>query len=309
MFEYGFGTCKATKKKTRSGVEVITENTLNHKRTIFKAKYMISSIPTNQYVHVEFTPELPAFKRNVFKSMQMGNLIKFIVTYKQSFWRNNGFSGEVVSDGSIVTKGSKGFPTIGPVNLVYDGTTLDGEPALVGFIGGRTAVEWLDQSSELRKKEILICLVRFFGEDANDYIDFYEKSWSEEKFSGGCPTASVCTNGVMKDYVRATREPFHNVHFCGAESATRWQGYIDGAAESGIRAANEVLFQLNRHFDMSIKFDLEKTYYFQSEEAKENKLASENGFSLFDFCFGLFFSALMLLMVLGYSYVFLSLES
>lgn len=113
----------------------------------------------------------------------------------------------------------------------------------------------------------------------------------------------------MKDYVRATREPFHNVHFCGAESATRWQGYIDGAAESGIRAANEVLFQLNRHFDMSIKFDLEKTYYFQSEEAKENKLASENGFSLFDFCFGLFFSALMLLMVLGYSYVFLSLES
>lgn len=37
-------------------------------------------------MHVEFTPELPAFKRNVFKSMQMGNLIKFIVTYKVVFF-------------------------------------------------------------------------------------------------------------------------------------------------------------------------------------------------------------------------------
>ena len=48
----------------------------------------------------------------------------------------------------------------------------------------------------------------------------------------------------MQDYVEATRVPFHNVHFCGTESATVWQGYMDGAVESGQRAAGEVYSKL-----------------------------------------------------------------
>ena len=34
----------------------------------------------------------------------------------------------------------------------------------------------------------------------------------------------MISGGVMKDFVRATREQFHNVHFCGTESAVQWQG-------------------------------------------------------------------------------------
>lgn len=30
----------------------------------------------------------------------------------------------------------------------------------------------------------------------------------------------------MKDFVRATRESIKNVHFCGTESATQWQGIL-----------------------------------------------------------------------------------
>ena len=33
---------------------------------------------------------------------------------------------------------------------------------------------------------------------------------------------------------------FNRVHFAGTETARRWMGYIDGAVESGIRAAKEV---------------------------------------------------------------------
>ena len=85
-------------------VKVQTQNTETGVRTCYQARKVISSIPVNQYVHVQFTPELPYFKRNCFKFMQMGNYIKFIVTYKRAFWRLNGFSGESVSDGSIMSK-------------------------------------------------------------------------------------------------------------------------------------------------------------------------------------------------------------
>lgn len=69
----------------------------------------------------------------------------------------------------------------------------------------------------------------------------------------------------MTDFVRATREPFMNIHFCGTETATHWIGYMDGAAESGERAANEVLYKLFPN-DSSIKIDFEKTYYYQNKQ-------------------------------------------
>lgn len=94
------------------------------------------------------------------------------------------------------------------------------------------------------------------------------KKKNEEKYSGGCPSLSVTSPGVMKDFVRATREPFLNVHFCGTESATEWAGYIDGAIESGIRCSNECLFKLLNDSEMDL-VDFEKTYYFQEKLVKE----------------------------------------
>lgn len=34
------------------------------------------------------------------------------------------------------------------------------------------------------------------------------------------------------------------VHWAGTETATKWQGYMDGALQSGIRAAGEVADRL-----------------------------------------------------------------
>ena len=92
--------------------------------------------------------------------------------------------------------------------------------------------------------EIIQAFVRYFGDEANDYVEYYEKLWAKEKFSGGCPVCNLSASGLMKDYARATREPFDRIHFCGTETATVWQGYMDGAVESGERAANEILTTL-----------------------------------------------------------------
>ena len=37
----------------------------------------------------------------------------------------------------------------------------------------------------MRKKEIIESLVRYFGKDAYDYLDFAEKNWADETFLGG----------------------------------------------------------------------------------------------------------------------------
>ncbi len=55
---------------------------------------------------------------------------------------------------------SKVMPTRGAAAECWDGTDEFGNPALVGFVAAQSALEWGDQSEELRRTEIIEDLVR-----------------------------------------------------------------------------------------------------------------------------------------------------
>ena len=253
-----------------------------NREEIYCCKKLISSIPINQYSTIKFSPNLPFHKRNFFSFCKIGNYVKSIITYKKAFWLEKGYSGMVISDSSILSDVNKkdfSYPNYGPLTTVWDGTTDDGEPALVTFSCGNPAVEWQDQDYNVRKNEVIKALVRYFGQEASEYVDYYEKNWNAEVFSGGCPNVNVVASGTMDDYARATREPFLNLHLCGTESATHWQGYMDGAIESGVRVANEVAYCFSKT-NQDIQYDYSKTYYFQKKEINRLKpLTSSNKFT------------------------------
>ncbi|HET8881374.1 MAG TPA: FAD-dependent oxidoreductase [Solimonas sp.] len=46
------------------------------------------------------------------------------------------------------------------------------------------------------------------------------------------------------DYGEALRAPIGRLHWAGTETATIWNGYLDGALRSGERAAQEVMAAL-----------------------------------------------------------------
>jgi monoamine oxidase len=241
---------------------------------VYSARKLVSSMPLNQYIHVKFIPDLPFYKKNVFNFCKAGNYIKILVTYKKAFWIEKGYSGEVVSDGSILYHNHKNdpkLPVLGPISIMYDATSYENEPALIAFIAGEAAVDWSDQNEETRRKEIIKAFARYFGPEAENYIEYHEKNWNKEPYNGGCPTYNVVTSDITQDYARATREPFLNMHLCGTESATQWQGYMDGAVESGYRVANEILYDLSK-IDPNIKADYEKTYYHQRKEIERAKI-------------------------------------
>ena len=69
---------------------------------------------------------------------------------------------------------------------------------------------------------------------------FAERDWSAEEWTRGCYGAHL-PPGVWTQYGPALREPLGRLHWAGTETASRWAGYLDGAIESGERAADEVL--------------------------------------------------------------------
>ena len=50
--------------------------------------------------------------------------------------------------------------------------------------------------------------------------------------------------GGWTGFGQALRTPIGPLHWAGAETATVWNGYMDGAVQSGQRAASEVLAAL-----------------------------------------------------------------
>eukprot|EP00058_Branchiostoma_floridae_P020639 XP_002606129.1 hypothetical protein BRAFLDRAFT_125122 [Branchiostoma floridae] len=161
----------------------------------------------------------------------------------KAFWRDRDFSGEVVAYDR--TADVDGCDT-GPIQIAYDNTTGNGNPGLVAFMCANYAKQWASRSIEQRKAAVLKKFAEYFGEEANDPLDFAEKDWGTEPYNGGCPI-SIMGPGVITNFIPALRRPCGRIHWAGTETASLWCGFMNGAVQSGIRAVVEVLSAMSPH--------------------------------------------------------------
>jgi monoamine oxidase len=160
--------------------------------------------------------------------MPMGRVIKVNVVYDEPFWRTAGLSGQANSDTRAL-------------GTVFDNTPADGGPGvLVGFFEGRHADVAARLDLDDRRALAVSDLAGYFGPRARTAIGYLERDWAEEEFSRGCYGA-FAVPGTLTRFGAALRAPVGPLHWAGTETATRWTGYIDGAVQSGHRAAREIV--------------------------------------------------------------------
>ncbi len=208
-------------EQTDNGVSVKT------KENDYRADRAILAIPPPVTTRIEFTPQLPSSRRQLAQKMAMGAAIKFNLTYSSPFWRDSGFTGEIVSNE-------------GPVSVTYDNTTNDGrQAALVGFIVGKHAHEWSGRNQGERREAVLAHLERYLGPQVRSFEEYADKDWSEEDWIGGAPVGYMPPGAIslVRDQIGM---PTGRVHWAGTETATEFCGYLEGAVRSGERAAGEV---------------------------------------------------------------------
>jgi len=83
----------------------------------------------------------------------------------------------------------------------------------------------------------------YLGSQALTPRDYFEMNWTLEPYTRGCPVGFYGP-GTMVAHGSAIRTAVDRSHWAGTETATYWNGYMDGAVRSGERAAPEVLAQL-----------------------------------------------------------------
>jgi monoamine oxidase len=192
-----------------------------------RARRAIVAVPPALAGRIEYDPPLPPARDQLTQRIPMGAVIKVMAVYEEPFWRDDGLSGQALS-----------LP--GPAQVIFDNTPPNGSPGLIGFLEARDARQLGSLPEAERREAVLRGFQRLFGRRAAHPVLYVEKDWSSEVFSRGC-YAGVLGPGAWTGYGRALREPVGRLHWAGTETATRWMGYMDGAIQSGKRAAAEVL--------------------------------------------------------------------
>jgi len=178
-----------------------------------------------------YDPPLPADRDQLTQRTPNGSVIKCMAIYDAPFWREAGLSGQVTSD-------------VGPVKVTFDNSPPDGSPGvLLGFLEGAAARALGRVPAAERRAAVVGCFARFFGPAAASPRDYVDKDWSSEEFTRGCYGAFLPPN-TWTAFGPALRAPVGPLHWAGAETATRWTGYMDGAIRSGEDAAAAVLARL-----------------------------------------------------------------
>ncbi|MEA2423456.1 MAG: monoamine oxidase [Thermoleophilaceae bacterium] len=188
---------------------------------------VIVAIPPPLAGRLQYEPQLPALRDQLTQRFPMGSVMKVIAIYDKPFWRDQGYTGQVVSD-------------TGPAQVTFDNTPPEGSPgALMAFIEAATSRQLNPVSTDELKAKVLDNFATYFGDQARNPTAFYEKRWDNDIWHRGCP---VCFTppGVLLDYGKAIREPIGRIHWAGTETSTFWNGYMDGAVRSGERASAEV---------------------------------------------------------------------
>lgn len=207
-----------------SGASVL----VRHGKGTVRARRVVVALPPPLCGGIAFPAGLPAERTAVHGSWRMGALTKCFAVFDEPFWRQQGRTGEALSD-------------TGPATIVFDVSPPDGATGiLVGFVGGDDARAHAMAGETERRQQVLAGFGRLFGEQALRPERWVEQQWSGQPYSRGGPVA-IAPPGAITEGQEAIRRPVGRIHWAGSETAGRWAGYIDGAVRSGERVAAEIL--------------------------------------------------------------------
>jgi monoamine oxidase len=189
-----------------------------------EARFAIVTASPSHRSRISFSPPLPEQHYGLARSWRLGALSKAFVAYEHPFWREDGLSGEGISDDETVF-------------LTFDvSPSADGPGIIMAFCDAR-GFDAFDEHE--RRRRVERHLVHLFGASANDSIGYTDFSWGNDAFAPGGPNPAVAPR-AWTSFGHLLREPVGLVHWAGSETADETSGTMNGAILSGQRAAAEV---------------------------------------------------------------------
>ena len=193
------------------------------------ADALVLALPGTMARRLAFTPPLPTPQRNALHDRRYVSATKTLLQFDRRFWRRQGKSlayGTDLSIGAIWDGNEEQQGRGGILTLLAGGSTSRDTKQLLAQ-GGAEAVaqrlKWLGATKAVLRAS---CHV----------------AWEEDPFVRG--GYAVFQAGYDPEQRAWLSRPHGRILFAGEQTSLRWQGYMNGAVESGLRVAEEVTILL-----------------------------------------------------------------
>lgn len=193
-----------------------------------EADYAIVTLPFSVLRHIEFVQPLSRAKQRAIRQLHYDAAAKILFQCRRRFWEEDDgiFGGASVTDL--------------PIRAMYypdHGRDTGRGVLLASYTWAEDAQRWGSLSPEMRISQALENVARIHPQVADEFEVGTSKMWHDDEFAGGA-FASFEPGQQTLLHVHII-EPEGRIHFAG-EHASLTHAWIQGAIESGLRAAWEV---------------------------------------------------------------------
>jgi monoamine oxidase len=200
--------------------------TLEHEGAIaeLRADFLVSALPATTLRHCVIDPPLTEIQRLALDHLKYGDATRLLLQFDRRFWAKRGRPSAFGSDRSF--------------GALWDGNAHQrGRAGILSFLaGGRASYELQSVLAE-GGAEAVARSVRWLGTPgrvlASRAITWEHDPWAQGGYAYFDP-------GFDPTWRDALARPHGRVVFAGEHTSIRWQGYMNGAVESGQRAAAEI---------------------------------------------------------------------
>ncbi len=212
-------------RQTETGVVVTIADGAGQREMAGDA--LIVAMPASTVRDVVFEPALPDAQREAVATLKYGGATRVLMQFASRFWVRAGRP--------------RAFGSDLPTGAVWDGNEQQpGRPGILSLVAGGSASNEIVAILNAEGTTGVIDRLRWLGRPAR-LLASHVVRWNDDPWvRGGYAYFDPEFEPRGRDLLAL---PAGRVHFAGEHTSVRWQGYMNGAVESGQRAADEVLLQ------------------------------------------------------------------
>jgi monoamine oxidase len=189
------------------------------------ADRVICTLPFPILKDIPITPALPDDKQQAIRDLKLTPVTRTYQQFRTRPWESAGLSGYGLTDLPIQNTYSATLTQTGPRGI------------LTSYTGGQRALDLSAMSEDDRQDFVLRQMGKVFDGLNGPYESGLSQIWHEDEWARG--GFAYFEPGQMSTLLPLAQRVEGRIHFAG-EHTSAWHGWMNGALESGNRAADEV---------------------------------------------------------------------
>lgn len=203
-------------------------------RAVLQADRVLVAVPASVLGRIQFFPSLSDGKRRAFAEFGQTSVARVFFEFKTRFWEKAGLAGGCYTDLTREPQGPDA-PGLWINNQTY---AQDTDRGILEVYTVGSFARWLSDQPQEKRTALLLEQVETVFPGAKDAYDGYS-SWFWEYDPGAVCGYPYAMPGQLTRFGKELGRAEGPIHFAG-DHTSALPGWIQGALESGVRAAREV---------------------------------------------------------------------